>query len=144
MVEVDELVVVDEPLLALRQPLGDLLGERLLPRHELGVAAEQDVGAAAGHVGGDRDGALAAGLRDDLGLLRVVLGVQHDVRDAALLEQRREHARDFSIETVPTSTGWPVCVLLDDLVDDRVALLALGAVDEVGLLDADAAAGWSG
>ena len=55
MVEVDELVVVDELLLALRQLLGDLLGEGLLPRHELGVAAEQDVGAAAGHVGGDRD-----------------------------------------------------------------------------------------
>ena len=27
---------------------------------ELGVAAEQDVGATAGHVGGDRDAALAA------------------------------------------------------------------------------------
>ena len=36
--EVDELVVVDELLLALRQPLGDLIGEALLPRHELGVS----------------------------------------------------------------------------------------------------------
>ena len=78
--EVDELLVVDE-LLALRQ-LSATARRALLPRHELGVAAEQDVGAAAGHVGGDRDRALAAGLRDDLGFLRVVLRVQHDVRDA--------------------------------------------------------------
>ena len=91
--EVDELLVVDEPLLALGQPLGELVGEAALPRHELGVAAEQDVGAAAGHVGGDRHRALAAGLRDDLGLLRVVLGVQHDVLDAAALQQRRQALR---------------------------------------------------
>ena len=67
--------------------------ERLLPRHELGVAAEQDVGAAARHVGGDGHRALAAGLRDDLRFLRVVLRVQHDVLDAALLQQLREPLR---------------------------------------------------
>ena len=33
--------------------------------HELGVAAEQNVGTAAGHVGGDGDGGFAAGLGDD-------------------------------------------------------------------------------
>ena len=49
-----------------------------------GIAAEHDVGAAAGHVGRDRDGALAARLRDDLGLALVLLGVQHVVLDAAL------------------------------------------------------------
>ena len=81
--EVDELVVVDELLFALGELLGDAFGERLLARHVLGVAAEQDVGAAAGHVGGDGDAALAARLRDDLGFLRVILRVQHDVLDAA-------------------------------------------------------------
>ena len=51
---------------------------------ELGleVAAEHDVGAAAGHVGRDRDGARAAGLRDDVRLALVLLRVQHLVRDA--------------------------------------------------------------
>jgi hypothetical protein len=34
----------------------------------LDVAAEHDVGAAAGHVGGDGDHRRAPGLRDDLGL----------------------------------------------------------------------------
>ena len=43
---------------------------------------------------------------------------------------------DFSIDTVPTSTGRPFCVLVDDLGDDRVPLFLLGAVDEIGILDA--------
>ena len=49
---------------------------------ELGDAvAELDVGAAAGHVGGDRHPAFLAGLRHDLGLDLVVLGVQDLVFD---------------------------------------------------------------
>ena len=60
---------------------------QLGPGHRLGIAAEDDVGAAAGHVRGDRDGAFAAGLGDDLGLALVVLGVEHFVLDAALVEQ---------------------------------------------------------
>ena len=43
---------------------------------------------------------------------------------------------DFSIDTVPTSVGRPDVLLLEDVVDDRLVLLALGAVDEVRLLDA--------
>ena len=56
----------------------------------LRVAAQQDVGAAAGHVGGDGDRALAAGLRDDLGLALVVLGVEHLVLDAHALQHAGE------------------------------------------------------
>ena len=93
VVEVDEVGVVDELLLPLGQPLDDLVGQRLLARHELGVAAEQDVGAAARHVGGDRDGVLAARLRDDLGFLRVELGVEDDVLDAAQLQELRQPLR---------------------------------------------------
>ena len=44
-------------------------------------AAEHDVGAAAGHVGRDGDRLRTARLRDDLGLARVLLGVQHLVRE---------------------------------------------------------------
>ena len=82
---------------ALAQPL---VGE------ELGVAAEHDVGAAAGHVGGDGDRAAPAGLGDDRGLPLVLLGVEHLVRDAALGEQPRQ-VLDFSTLVVPTRTGWP-------------------------------------
>ena len=55
-------------------PVGDV-GEFLADAH-VGVAAELDVGAAAGHVGGDGDGAGHAGLRDDEGFLLVVAGVE--------------------------------------------------------------------
>ncbi len=43
----------------------------------------------------------------------------------------------FSIETVPTSTGWPRSLGLADLLDDRVPLLLGRAVDEVGPVVAD-------
>ena len=123
------------PLVALRQTLGLFLGQALLARHVLGAAAEQDVGAAAGHVGGDGHVVLAAGLGHDLGFLRVVLRVQHDVPDAALAEQGGEpfglldrHGAD---QRRPARL-----LLLEDVVDDRVELFLLGPVDEVGLLDA--------
>ncbi len=73
----------------------------------LGVAAQDDVGAAAGHVRGDRHRALAAGLGDDLRLALVVLGVQHLVLDAALARACSEISSLFSIDTVPTRIGRP-------------------------------------
>ena len=101
---------------------------------ELGVAAEHDVGAAAGHVGGDGDGALAAGLGDDRGLLLVVLGVEHLVRDTPLAQQHRRRAvlGLLDADVVPTRTGWPARVALGDVVDDRLELGLLGLVDDVG------------
>ena len=68
------------------------------------VAAELDVGAATGHVGGDRNRARLAGLGDDLRFLLVEAGVQHLVLDAALLQHLGQSSL-FSIETVPTSIG---------------------------------------
>ena len=146
MVEVDELLVLDEALFALGQPFGDLLGETLLASHELRVAAEQNVGAAAGHVGGDGDRALASGLRDEFGFLRVVLRVEHDVLvgaaaggGAALqpapIEQRRELFRFLDRHRADQHRP-ALGVLVDDLGDDRVPLFFLGAVDEIGILDA--------
>ena len=52
------------------------VGELLLDAH-VGIAAELDVGAAAGHVGRDGDRAGHAGLRDDVRLLLVVARVEH-------------------------------------------------------------------
>src|SRR5699024_3037948 len=59
-----------------QQLLAELLFAHLGLGHELGVAAQHDIGTTAGHVGGDGDGALFAGLGHDLGLTLVVLGVQ--------------------------------------------------------------------
>ena len=43
----------------------------------------------------------------------------------------------FSTLVVPTRTGWPFSCVLEDLVDDRGELLALGLVDEVFVVVAD-------
>jgi hypothetical protein len=82
----------------------------LLLEAELGdhlrVAAEDDVRAATGHVGGDGDRALAAGLRDDVRLVLVVLGVEH----ACLIfffSRKRAIAVLFSTLVVPTRMGCP-------------------------------------
>ena len=80
-------LVVDAPALV-------ALGAEHVQAAELGHAlAELDVDAAAGHVGGDRDGARLAGVLDDLGLALVLLGVEHVVRHAVALEQASRASR---------------------------------------------------
>ncbi len=64
----------------------DVAFSQHIAREEIGIAAEQNVGSAAGHVGGDRHGAFASGLRHDFGFLLVVLGIQNDVLDAGALQ----------------------------------------------------------
>jgi hypothetical protein len=100
------------------------------------VAAEQDVGAAAGHVGGDGDRTGPTGLRDDPRFLLVELGVEDLVLDAAALEHRGQHLGLLdghgADEDRPARLGH-----LDDLVDQRVELGRLVAVDEVGEVLAD-------
>jgi len=49
-----------------------------------------DVGAATGHAGGHRDPARLPRLADDPGLVAVVAGVQHGVRDPGLREVGRQ------------------------------------------------------
>ena len=43
------------------------------------------------------------------------------------LEHAAQQSRETSTEIVPTSTGWPCCVQLVDLLDDRVVLLPLAS-----------------
>ncbi len=77
-----------------------LLGDR----REIGaqahfeVAAELDVGAAAGHVGGDGHRARPPGLGDDVGFLLVIARVQHVVRDLVLFEQRGQRLGFFDAD----------------------------------------------
>ena len=96
-------------LVDLRLHLGrvEALLVELLRGQARGVAAQLDVRAAAGHVGGDGDGAAAAGLGHDGGFLLVELGVEHLVPDAAPLAACVESSSLFSTETVPTRMGRP-------------------------------------
>ena len=95
---------------------------QLLARQAFGIAAQQNVDAAPGHVGGDGDGARPPGLRDDDRLLLVLLGVEHLVRHARAASACADSISEVSMATVPTSTGRPCLVQLGDLVDHRVEL----------------------
>ena len=107
----------------------------LLHGEELGVAAEHDVGAAAGHVRGDGDGAVPAGLGDDRRLAGVVLRVQHLVPHALLGEQPREVLALLDARRADEHR-LALAVTLDDVLDDLRELRLLVLVDEVGLVDA--------
>ena len=107
-----------------------------LRSHHLGVAAEEDVGAAAGHVGRDRHCSGSARLRDDLRLAFVELGVQHVVLDAAPLEHLGQHLADLDADRAHQHRPAEL-VLRHDLVDDRVPLAVLGPKHEIGEVVAD-------
>ncbi len=97
---------------------------QLVHHAHVGVAAELDVGAAAGHVGGDRHRARNAGLRDDIGFLLVVARVQ-DGEDLALhrvAEERRERLRIGEIALLPAA-------LAQD-AREKLRLLDRGGADE--------------
>ena len=70
------------------QLLEDLLTAHLVFGKVFDVAAEHDIGAAAGHVGGNGDSAVLACLRDNRCLAFVVLGVQDLMRNPLALEHR--------------------------------------------------------
>ena len=105
-------------------------------QQEVDVAAEHDVGAAAGHVGGDGDRPAPAGLGDDAGLLLVELRVEHVVRDAALGELPRQVLRALHAGGADQDR-LALLVALGDVVDDGDVLGFLGLVDQVGLVLAD-------
>ncbi len=94
------------------------------------AAAEHDVGAAAGHVGGDGDAAGHAGLGHHLRLPVVLLGVQHLMGQFFPGEQSGQ-------ELVHLDGGGAhqhrlaALVAVADVVDDRLPLLVGGAVHQV-------------
>ena len=102
----------------------------------LDVAAEDDVGAPAGHVGRDRDHLRPAGLGDDLRLVGVLLGVQHLVRELRLLQHRGELLRVLDRGRTHQHR-LPALVAALDVGEHRLVLLELGLVDLVEPVLAD-------
>src|SRR6185503_17667086 len=68
----------------------DLILLQKLARHEIRIAAQQNVRTTTSHVSRDRYHAFASGLRNDLCLTLVILRVQHVVRDLLLQETTRD------------------------------------------------------
>ena len=111
------------------------LAQQVLGEH-VRLATQTDVGTAAGHVGGDGDGAEAPGLGHDMRLALVVLGVQRLVLDASLVQKPREllgvldgHGADQARLALRVARG--------DVVGHGVELAVDGAVHQIVLVDAD-------
>ena len=106
---------------------------QLVERHGLRVAAEHDIRTTAGHVGRDRDCARLARLRDDVGFLFVVLGVQHGVLDALGLEDLRQFLGLFDRHRADQD-GLALGVAGLDAGDGRLDLAALVFVNRVRIV----------
>ena len=138
-------------LVVILLPLGLELGERSIPvgleflavgvlallphgfaGHRFRIAAQQNVGTAAGHVGRYRDGALAACLRHDGRFALVVLRVQHFVPDALLLQELRKR---FGLLDRNRSHqhGLPALMELFDLPGGIAKLFFFRPIDNVGV-----------
>src|SRR5690606_21341315 len=100
------------------------------------AAAQADVGAASGHLGGHGDPAVGAGLGDDRGLVGVVLGVEDDALQPGPLQALGE---PFGLGDVlgADEDGTARGVHLRHLLDDGVLLLLGRGVEAVLLVDAD-------
>ena len=112
----------------------DLLGHFFLAQlglgHELRVAAQHNVGTAAGHVGGDGHRPLLAGLSHDLSLPLVVLGVQHVVLDPPAGEHLAEDLALFNAHGAHQNR-LALGVAFQHLLDYRVVLAVHRLVDAV-------------
>ena len=115
---------------------GAALLDQFLAGHEFGIAAEQNVGTAAGHVGGDGDHAEASGLGDEFGFALVLLGVEHDVADAFALQDGGEALGFFDGDGADQDRLLRL-VQIADVVGGSFEFFFLGAVDDVGVLDAE-------
>ena len=104
------------------------VGEFVRDAH-VGIAAELDVGAAARHVGGDRDRAGHAGLGDDEGLLLVEAGVQHGEGLGRLAVAGRPVER---LQRVRVGEVDQRVALLDHEVGELLGLLDRGGADQDG------------
>src|SRR5581483_8691509 len=105
---------------------------------ELGFerTAQHDVGTAAGHVRGDRHGARAARLGDDVRLALVLLRVEHLVRDFFLLQQFGQKLGGLD-RGGADQHGLTAAVAIPDVLDDRFELVLLLEEDDVLVVLAD-------
>ena len=111
--------------------------QRVLTRETFGIATEEDVDTATRHVGGNGDRAESTCLGDDRCLTRVLLGVQHFVAHADLLQLARQQLALFHAHRADEDR-LALGVLFLDVGDDGAELGLFGLVDLVGLVDAHA------
>ncbi len=99
----------------------------------LGIPAQHDVGAAAGHVGGDGDALVAAGLGDDVGFAVVVLGIQNLVGDAPTFQHPRQQF-GFLNRDRAHQNRLSLLVELGNLLHDRLEFLSGAFINAIGIV----------
>ena len=104
-------------------------GNRLQHQH-FHVAAQLDIGAAPGHVGGDGDSGEFPGVGDDLGFLFVLAGVQHIMRHPGSGQQAGQRFRFFDRGGADQQRLALFMGFLNGF-HHRLVFLAPGAVDRV-------------
>jgi len=104
--------------------------------HGFGIAAQQNIGAAAGHVSGNRYGTLAAGLRYDVGFAFMVLGVENLVPDAHFLEEIGQ-ALGFFDRDCTHQNGLAALLEFLDFFGGVAEFFVFRAIDNVLILLAD-------
>ena len=107
---------------------GQLVFQKMVAGHLLGIAAEQNIRAAPGHVRRNCNRPFASGLRHDARLALVLLGVQHLVRNSSLLQQLRNFFRFFDGDRAHQH-GLAAFVIVADAVRQRIVFLQ-DAVDD--------------
>ena len=103
---------------------------------KLGVAAEGDIGTAAGHIGGNGDGTEFTGLGDDFGFFFVEFGIKHGMRNAVAVKQCGQFLTLFDGDRADKHRLSLFMALLD-LLDDGFIFAAHGAVDHIVHIVAD-------
>ena len=108
------------------------------PFQEFGfeVAAKHDIGAATSHVRRNRNCAGTPGLLHDVGFTFVLLRIQHLVLDAVLLQHRRQQLRRFDRGRA-NQRRLTTFAAIGNVLDDRVELVRLRQIDQVGHIVAD-------
>ena len=111
----------------------DDAGELVADPH-LGIAAQLDVRAAAGHIGGDGNGARNTRLRHDHRFLFVIARIQDIVPDLLLLEKLRQLFGFFD-RGGSHQDRLAACMAVLDEGDDRIVFFVDGTVDLVVMVD---------
>ena len=96
--------------------------------------AQLDVGAAAGHVGGDGHRPLLPGHADDFRFALVVLGVEHRMFDAAFFQNLGDLFGDIDGDGAHQH-GLAFFVQFDDFFQGGIVFFFAGLIDDVRKVD---------
>ncbi len=110
-----------------------LIQSSLFACEHFGITAEQDIGSAPGHVGGNGNGTATSGLGDNLRFALMMLGIEDIVRDAPLFKHLGQRFGLFDGDRAHQN-GLPRLMTLNDILNGRFEFFHLTFIDDIGLV----------